>query len=272
MHTSEPLRGKTILLASSASKLDSLTGGLLSSGATVLAFPVIEIRGVQDTSPLDRALSTLDTYDWILFTSVHGVQYFFRRLHARNVDTSILGGLKFCVIGPATANALRENGFEADLIPERFLAEGVVEALERHVGGLRNLSGRRILMPRARVARDVLPRALREAGAQVTIAVCYETVKAGVRRRDIRAVMEAAPDLIVFTSASTVRNTVEIFGPDQGRQLLQKSTIAAIGPVTAGAVKLFGKEVEIIPKESTIDSLIQAIKEHYSRRQPSASR
>lgn len=260
-----PLHDKTALVACSAKKMSSLADGLRALGAKVTPFPIIEIRGVEDKRPLDEALASLDKYEWVIFTSEHGVLYFSRRFRERNINANAFENIKICAIGTATANALRENGFRADLIPDFFVAEGVIEALGKYCGGLQNLAGRRILIPRARVARNELPDALASAGAHVDIVVCYETVRSELSGEDIARYTKPAPDLAVFTSSSTVKNTMEALGNAAGRELLEKTVIAAIGSITAGAVESYGKHVEIVPKESTIVALIRSIEEYFSR-------
>jgi uroporphyrinogen III methyltransferase/synthase len=266
MDTADILNGKKIIVACSAKKMSLLAGSLRELGAEVLPFPVIEIRGTEDTGPLDKALSSLSGYRWIVFTSVHAVLYFFKRIRESGTAVAIPDSLEFCAIGPATASALREHGFEPDLVPERFVAEGVVEALETRAGGRRNLKGCRILLPRAKVARDVLPKALEAAGAHVDIAVCYETIRSELSREDINRFRKTSPDLMVFTSSSTVTNSLEALGIAAGKEMLSKSAVAAIGPVTANTIRSYGKEAEILPGESTIASLVQAIAEYYGRR------
>lgn len=259
------LRGKTVLVACSAGKRPALLHGLQEAGARVLHFPIIEIRDIEDKQPLDRALDTLNKYAWIVFTSVYGVIYFSRRFYGRNISRDALNNtVKICAIGPATEKSLRENGFKADLVPDRFVAEGVIEALKSYCGGCRSLAGCSILLPRAKEARDILPNALAAAGAQVDIAVCYETVKAELNEEEIRRFVTDTPDLVVFTSSSTVKHTMDALGYDAGKNLLEKTTVAAIGPITANTVESFGKHVEIIPEEYTIASLIHAIKKYYS--------
>jgi len=262
-----PLRDRKIFVACSEKKMSALVEGLRASGATVLPFPIIEIRGIEDKRPLDQALGSLHKYAWIIFTSAHGVLYFSKRFHERALDKDLLSDTKICAIGPATAKTLRENGFRIDLIPELFIAEGVLEALGRYCGGLKTLAGRNILIPRAKEARNELPEALLKAGAHVDIVVCYQTVRAEMSQEDIAAFTAETPDMVVFTSSSTVKFTMEILGPGSGKKLLQKSTVAAIGPVTADTVESFGKHVEIVPKESTIVSLIHSIEEYYNRQQ-----
>jgi len=261
-----PLHNKTILVACSAKKVSTLSDGLMALGAEVTPIPVIEIRDIDDKSPLDNALTSLDKYAWIIFTSAHGASYFSQRFHERKISRNALEKSKICAIGPATESILKDLGFDVDLVPDRFVAEGVVEALENYYGDLNGLAGNRILLPRAKIARDVLPDTLKAAGAYVDIVPCYQTVKAELNEETIRRLTAEIPDMIVFTSASTVKNMVEILGHTAGKNMLQKSTVAAIGPITADTVASYGKHAEIIPRESTIASLLQSIKEHYGRR------
>jgi len=259
METKKALDGIKILVACSAKKMSVLANGLQELGACVLPFPVIEIKGVEDRNALDRALAHIERYDWIIFTSMHGVIHFFQGHN----KIEIPGTPKFCTVGPATANVLRKYGFEPDLVPDRFVAEGIIEALERYSGGLQNLAGCRILLPRAKAARDVLPKVLESKGAHVDILVCYQTVRAELSDDDIRNMRSSSPDLMVFTSSSTVVHTMETLGFTEENRMLSKSAVAAIGPITAATLESFGKKAEIVPKESTIASLIHAIKMYY---------
>ena len=259
------LRGKTVLVACSPKKISAISDGLGAIGARVVQFPIIEVREMENKAPLDTALNSLNIYDWIVFTSVYGVSCFTHRFHERKISRDCLRDVKICAVGPATARTLKENGFEADLVPARFVAEGVLEALDNFHGGLRHLSGCRFLIPRAEQARDVLQNALEAAGAHVDIIVCYQTVRAELSSEEIRKYIAEDPDLIVFTSSSTVRNSMDALGYIEGKKLLDKTTVAAIGPITADTVESYGKHVEIVPEESTIESLIDAIEQHYSK-------
>ncbi len=245
--------------------MSALVDGLRASGAEVLPFPVIEIRDIEDKGPLDQALASLSKYSWIIFTSAHGVLYFSKRFDEREINRDTLRNIKVCAIGPATEKTLKERGFKTDLVPEFFVAEGVIESLGKYCGGLDNLAGQHILIPRAKEARNELPDALVSAGAHVDIVVCYQTVRATLSEKDIAAFTEEIPDMVIFTSSSTVKYTMEVLGPASGKKLLEKSTVAALGPITANTVESFGKQVEIVPKQSTIISLIRSIGEYYSK-------
>lgn len=267
-----PLLNKTALVACSAKKMSPLADGLRALNATVLPFPIIEIRDIEDKRPLDDALASLDKYAWIIFTSAHGVTFFCRRFSERNIHKDVLENIKICAIGTATADTLRENGFRTDLIPDIFVAEGVLEALGKYCGNLKNLAGQHILIPRAKVARNELPDSLAAAGAHVDIVVCYQTVRPELNENELFRFTTPTPDLTVFTSSSTVKNTMEALGTAAGLKLLKETTVAAIGPITANTVESFGKQVEIVPKESTIVSLISSIEEYFSQQSIVSSR
>jgi uroporphyrinogen III methyltransferase/synthase len=258
-----PLHGKRALVASSAGKLQELVEGLEELGARALPFPTIELRALQDQSPLDAALAAIEDYSWIIFTSTHGVLFFLSRMKELNYSVERRRGIQVCAVGPSTAAALRDAGIEVSLVPEEYAAEGVLRALAKFHGGLHNLAGKKILLPRAREARDLLPRELEAAGAKTDIVVCYENVLPDVEARSLQAVLAAPPDLLVFTSSSAVNNFIKLFGEGEGRKLLMRATVAALGGITARTAAAHGKAVEILPGESTIVSLLEAIASYY---------
>jgi len=234
-------------------------------GGKVVQLPVIEAKEIDDKHALDEALSSLEKYSWIIFTSAYGVSFFARRLEDLGLGRDPFCKLKICAVGPATAKTLKEYGFETSLVPEQYVAEGVVQALDKYCGGLRRLAGHRILIPRALEARDVLPNALAEAGAQVNVVPCYQTLSAELDEAKIRQVGDTAPDLLVFTSSSTIKNLIAILGQEYGKTLLLNSTVAVLGPITAKTAESFGKQAEIVPKENTVASLLDAVREYFSR-------
>jgi uroporphyrinogen III methyltransferase / synthase len=259
----QPLKNRTILVACSAKKLDELAYGLRSMGGTVLPFPVIEAKEIEDAHLLDQALASLREYDWILFTSAYGVRFFMQRLNDRAIEVARQDMPKLCAIGPATAAELKEFGFEASLIAEHFMAEGVLDALGKYHGGIQNLAGKRLLMPRALKARELLPSALAEAGAQVDVVPCYQTVLGQIDIEVLLQLRKKDPDLIVFTSSSTIKNLLETLGLEEGKRLLNHSTVAVLGPVTGNTARSFGRIAEIIPGENTIAALMEAIRRYY---------
>jgi len=259
----KPLQDLTVLVACSAKKMAEFISGLSAMGGTVLPFPVIEAVELEDKNLLDRSLDSLEAYDWILFTSAYAVRFFMQRLNERTPEAAGRKIPKLCALGPATASELRELGYEASLVPERFLAEGLLEALEKYYGGIQKMTGKRLLLPRALKARELLPAALTEAGAQVDVVPCYQTVRGKIAADVLRRLREKDPDLLVFTSSSTIGNFLDTLGPEEGQRMLHHSTVAAIGPITGDTAKSYGKIPEITPQESTVASLMDAIGRYY---------
>jgi uroporphyrinogen III methyltransferase/synthase len=260
----KPLLDRRVLVACSQKKLPEIVKGLEALGATVLSLPVIQLCELEDTQLLDGAISHITEYSWIIFTSVYAVSFFDRRLGELGMsDYSFFP--KVCAIGPATGKAARDAGFDVALIPEKFVAEGIVEALGGYHGALTSLSGHRILLPRALEAREVLPEALIAAGAMVDVVPCYRNVPGVIEKSRLHQLRMDKPDLIVFTSSSTARNLVDILGQEDGKKMLQESTVAVLGPITRDTVESFGKSVEIVPEESTIASLLEAVCSYFSK-------
>ena len=262
--SSKPLNNRTILVACSAKKMVELASGLEAMGGTVLPFPVIEAQAIEDTHLLDNALDSLREYSWIIFTSAYGVHFFMKRLKERGIGLNSDFIPAICAIGPATDAALEEYGWKTTLLPKRFIAEGVLDALDEHYGGLPHLAGRRILLPRAKEAREILPDTLSAAGVQVDVVPCYQTVRAEIDENILQKLREKTPDLLVFTSSSTIRNMIEILGHEQVIRMLMDSTVAVLGPVTGETAASYGKSVEIIPNTHTIVNLLKAIGDYYS--------
>lgn len=261
----KPLMNLKVLAVCSEKKMSALVSGLEAMGGDVLALPLIEIRGVEDSRLVDAAVQSWNRYAWVIFSSVHGVEFFFQRFQLAD-RPNVSETPKICAVGPATARALEEHGMKADLLPERYVAEGVIEALEKYHGGLHALAGRRILLPRAKEARDILPEALAAAGAIVDVVACYETVPARIGGDSLRRLRLFRPDLAVFTSSSTIKALIGILGVDEGSKMLQNATVAVLGPVAAGTAESFGKHPEIVAKESTIQALIRDIAAYYRQR------
>jgi uroporphyrinogen III methyltransferase/synthase len=259
------LNNRTILVACSAKKLGELTDGLQALGGIVVPLPIIEAQAIEDTHLLDQSIGALKEYSWILFTSAYAVRFFMQRLSGRLNATHPTGMPNLCAIGPATAAELEEFGYEAALIPDRFQAEGVLDALGAYHDGIQNLDGMRILLPRAQEAREVLPQALAAAGARVDVVPCYKTVRAPIEGDILRRLRENSPDLIVFTSSSTIRHLFEIVGRQEADRLLSHAAVAVIGPVTGQTAESFGKRPEIVPRENTVKALIAAIRDYYSK-------
>ncbi len=247
------------MVACSALKAEKLSTGLKKLGAEVYLFQAIEVRELPDQAILDSALMKLHQYAWIIFTSVHAVRAVARRMEALGLEgPSTIPG-QVCAIGPATAAALEEAHFSVALVPKEHAAEGIVAALEAQPGGLRAFQGERVLLPRAREARDVLPDALTAAGADVDIIPCYETVVGRPDEKLVSQLGSGAPDLLVFTSSSTVSNFIEILGDDVARPVLSQACVAALGPIVAGTLESYGRKPDILPGASTIENLLESI-------------
>lgn len=258
-----PLFGKRIVVTRSREQAGELVDLLESLGAEAIEAPMIRIAPPDDYGPLDEACAQAGSYDWIIFTSANGVDSFMRRLAAGPGDLRDLKGVKLCAIGPATADRLARHGIKVNLQPPESRAEAIVQAL-RELG---DLNGKRFLLPRADIAREVLGDELRKAGAEVSEVIAYRTVLAEIEREgdpDIyRMLLEKRVDVVTFTSASTVRNFVQVFGAEQAPDLLNATKVASIGPVTAEAAEQYGIKTAIMPKEYTIPALVEAIVDHF---------
>jgi len=234
-------------------------------GANVVLCPTIEIRALESYERLDEAIEHLYGYDWVIFTSVNGVEHFIQRLQTGSRNVSDLDELKVCAIGDATADRLRELHVHVDVIPEEFKAEGVFTALERFVGGTAALEGLNVLIPRASVARDYLPKALEQAGARVDVVPAYRTdLPANLDRGRVAALLSGGSDCIAFTSSSTVKNLARLFDTEDLSGALAGVVIACIGDITATTAANYGLRVKIQPQQFTIPALAQAIAEYFS--------
>jgi len=234
-------------------------------GATVVEAPTIRIVPPEDYVPLDEASATVGQYDWVIFTSTNGVDYFFQRMQAGPTDMRSLAGVRLCAIGPGTAERLTRHGLKVDLVPAEYCAETVVEAL-RATG---DLTGKKFLLPRADIAREWLADELRKSGASVTEVTAYRTVPVDTERDSepdiFRMLLDKQVDVVTFTSASTVRNFVRLYGVDPVADLLHLVAIASIGPVTAEAAQQCGIRTTIMPAEYTIPGLVRAIVDHFEK-------
>lgn len=265
--TSQPLAGRTIVITRAQSQANEFVSELRQYGAEVVLCPTIEIRELESYERLDEAIDHLYGYDWLVFTSVNGVEHFFKRLEARGRHASDLDELKVCAIGEATAARLRDLQVHVDVVPEEFKAEGVFSALERFVGGTEALTRLNVLIPRASVARDYLPKALEEAGARVDVVPAYRTaVPDDLDRGHVAAMLSGSADCIAFTSSSTVRNLAQLFDTQDLSEALAGVVIACIGDITATTAAYYGLQVEIQPPQFTIPALARAIAGYFSSR------
>jgi uroporphyrinogen III methyltransferase/synthase len=257
-----PLLGKRIVVTRARPQASDLVGLLSNLGAECLEYPTIKIMPPKDLEPVKQAVENLTVYDWIVFTSVNGVDYFFEQLFAAGKDVRALGRMKTAAIGPATAGRLREFGLTSDIIPRTYRAESVIEAFKDE-----QLKNKKILLPRAAEARPILPKELKKMGAQVDEIPAYETLKvtestAGL----VQQLEDRRIDLITFTSSSTVKNFKALLPSENFKKLIQGVTIASIGPITSDTAAEMGFEVQITADSYTIPGLVEAILQHYQKR------
>jgi uroporphyrinogen III methyltransferase/synthase len=253
-----PLDGRTIVVTRAAAQAQRFTQLLEAAGARVLEAPAIVIAPPPSWEPLDTALDTLDTFTWVIFTSVNGVAMVDRRLPARGLTWSALAGRR---VGPATADALAEHGVRADLVPGEYRAEGLLERLRGVV-----TPADRVLLPRAAQTRDVLVTGLRRLGVQVTEVPAYTTRRADAGAARLRDALAAGTiDAVTFTSSSTARNFAELFTEEERRNWLGRVTVASIGPITAATAAEYELTTDVMPSEYTIPALARAVADHFAR-------
>ena len=259
-----PLFGRRIVVTRSREQAGELVDLLEERGAEAIQAPTIRIAPPEDPDALDRACAEAGAYDWIVFTSVNAVESFMGRLMA-NGDIRDLKGVRLCAIGSSTAQRIAAYGIRVDLMPDESRSEAVIDVLKAGT----DLEGRKFLLPRADIAREVLADQLREVRAIVTGVAAYRTMLAGGGDRssdqDIyRMLLDRQIDAVTFTSASTVKNFAKIFGEDQAADLLRATVVASIGPVTAEAAQQLGIATTVMPKKYTVPDLVDALVEHFS--------
>jgi uroporphyrinogen III methyltransferase / synthase len=223
----------------------------------VVELPTIEIAPASDYAPLDRAIAALASYDWLIFTSANGVRCFLERLDRSAADLRDLRA-RICTIGPATRAAVEALHLKVDLMGREYVAEGLLAAFAAH-----DLAGKRILLPRAALARDLVPAELARRGACVDVVEAYRTVVPDRAAERARAVLGRKPDWITFTSSSTVENFVAM----AGAAALEAVKVASIGPITSATARRLGITVTTEAREFTIPGLVQAILEMSGRPQ-----
>jgi uroporphyrinogen III methyltransferase / synthase len=261
-----PLHGITVVVTRAASQAAELSKALESYGAKVFVCPTIEIREPDIYERLDEALDHLYGYDWLIFTSTNGVEFFLRRLTSRGLKVEDLDEIRVCAIGQRTAGKLHEAHVHVDVIPPHSTAEGVFAALAEFAGGVEHLRGLNILLPRAMIGRDYLPRELEQAGVRVDVVPTYQTVlPENFDRGRVSAMLAGSGDCIAFTSPSTIKNLAQLFDTHDLGTTLPGVVIACIGPVTAAAAVEYGLRVDIEPTQQSVNDLAKAIAEYYSK-------
>ncbi len=263
-----PLFGKRVLMTRAKEQAGELAGLLAAAGAEPIEGATIQIVEPNDWAPVDRAIDALGQYDWVIFTSVNGVGQFMKRFRARGHDARSFAGRRICCIGPRTAEELAAYGLKADVVPAEYQAEGVLAALAES-----DLSRTRMLIPRAEVARELLPEELRARGAVVDVVSVYRTE---VPRDSVESwkqlLVDREIDGVTFTSSSTVRNFIELVGGEaQARVLVQSVAVACIGPITAQTARDAGFPVAIMPNENTLPALVEAMAGYFGKGVPVAA-
>lgn len=260
---SGPLQDRTILITRSRDQAPEFRLLLEEAGAKVLNLPTIEIRP-RPTSELDRAVGELESCDWLMFTSANAVEIFMGRAQAlgRLPDAKEDSPFpRICTIGPATAGKVESYGYSVDLVPKRYQAEGILEDFLDFNRG--RIQGLRILLPLASRARELLPQRLQEQGARVKLLAVYDTVVPAESRSKLAQLLKAqSPDLITFTSSSTVDNFATL---SEGVADLRQFHYAAIGPVTAATAQEHGFRIVVQAERSSIPDLVSAMERYFQQ-------
>ena len=256
-YDNKPLFGKTIVVTRARSQASALTKQLEAEGAKVIEAPSIKIVPPETYAPLDEAIKNIHTYKWLVLTSANGVKAFFARLAYAGLDARALAGVKIAAIGCGTAKALQSCGVKADLVPCTYKAEELAEALAPQLE-----KGDKVLIPRAKEAREVLPETLRRLGAEADVITAYETAAVCENAAELMvALQNKEVDMVTFTSSSTVTNFLKVLGGS--KELLEGVALAAIGPVTAETCRKNGLTPAVTAGTFTIDGLTDAIKSYY---------
>lgn len=257
--TSGPLAGKRIVVTRAHRQADGLASLLKHFGAEVLEAPVIEIREPDSYDALDGALKDILQYDWLILTSVNGAEALFSRLEPLGLSVDSLQHLKIAAIGPATEERIQDHGLVVDVVPPHYIAEEVVRSLRKLV------KGEKVLLVRAKIARDVIPDELRAAGAQVDVVEAYQTVIPEDAKTRMKSVFaeQPLPDAITFTSSSTVQNFLTVVVGTDIPAKLSHVKFASIGPVTSRTMREYGLRVDVEADEYTMEGLTQALLRYF---------
>jgi uroporphyrinogen III methyltransferase / synthase len=252
-----PLHGRRVVVTRARAQASGLARALRGLGAEVIELPAIRIVPRLEAPEVERMAASIDHYELVCLTSPNGVELLFEALRAAGRDSRALAGATVAAIGPGTARPLARHGVSADIVPERFVAESLVEAL-----GALELAGRRALVARAAEARDVIPEALRERGAEVDVVALYETVRERPEEAAVEAALEA--DYVTFTSSSTVRNLTEALG----ERFPRDARVVSIGPVTSAAATAAGLAVAVEAERHDVAGLVEALLEDAEAEDP----
>ncbi len=258
---SKPLFGKRIVVTRAKEQAPEFMEILSSYGAEAISFPTLQIAPPPSWAEMDSAIERIEGYDWIILTSVNGVQSFRKRLTALRKDLRLLKGISLCAIGPRTAAEIEAWGLQVDLVPSEFKAEGVLQALDEL-----GIAGKRFLIPRAMEAREILPEEIQKKGGRVDVVPAYRSVRPDHDPAAMEGLLRGKRvDMITFASSSTLHNFMEILGPER-RSWLTGSAVACIGPITADTAREFGLKVDVMPSEYTFPALAESIVDYFEKK------
>lgn len=254
----KPLFGKRILVTRARSQASELSEMIQDLGGEAVEFPVIKIVPSTQHEEYGKVIKELESFDWVIFTSVNGVSSFFAKLKEQKVDIRRMSKARIAAIGPKTAELLEEKGLNVEVLPMEFMAEGLLDSLDEHLQ-----PGQKALLPRADIARKILPEKLKEKGLEVVEIDAYETVIDAENKVEIVELLkEKRINVITFTSSSTVKNFIESLEGEDVKELLEGVTLASIGPITTETATKLGLDINITAEEYTISGLVDAIVNH----------
>ena len=255
-----PLKEKYILITRPEDQAKDFIEALKAQGAEPISFPTIRIISPRGWVKVDKAIENLTTYDVLIFTSVNGVKFFFQRLKEKGKNIGPLKKLKMVAIGPKTAAAIEQFHLRVDIIPKKFQAESVVEALEKD-----GITGKRFLLPRAEKARDVLPKEITKRGGNIDVVTVYRTGRVKGNIQEVKELFrKKLIHVITFTSSSTVKNFVDLLAEKNISEMIKGAVVASIGPITADTAASLGIRTDIMPENYTIPGLVKAISEYFN--------
>ncbi|MCK5696472.1 MAG: uroporphyrinogen-III C-methyltransferase [Desulfobacula sp.] len=254
-----PLFGKRIVITRARAQASSLVSMLSRLGAHCIEIPTIQIVLPKDINPLKEFIKNIKSYDWLIFTSVNGVKFFFNTLFDMGKDVRALGHLKFACIGPVTKKRLKDFGIISDILPETYKAESVIDAFSTV-----EIKDKKVLLPRAKKARTILPEALTKMGAHLDEVIAYETLLNIEEKKELISLLENNEiDAITFTSSSTVSNFMSQLELKDTKKLLKNVVTASIGPITSDTARSFDIEPDIEAREYTIQGLVDSLLTYY---------
>jgi len=254
-----PLFGKKIVITRARAQASDLVSKLTRLGAQCIEIPTIKIAPPRNLSPLKESIEKINSYDWLVFTSVNGVKYFFDTLFDMGKDVRALGHLKFACIGPVTKERLKDFGIISDILPRTFQAESVIDAFSSV-----EIKDKRVLLPRAKKARTILPCELTKMGVHVDEVIAYETLLNAEKKEELISLLQNSEiDAVTFTSSSTVSNFISLLDPDNTNKLLDNVVTASIGPITSDTARSLDIEPDIEAKEYTIQGVVDSLLAYY---------